>query len=89
MQVFQFHIEHRGFVTFNFWDVSIGNDLYFHTTGEKPQRLFTRRQKPNDWLLSDYIDGMHELFSGLQVAEVAKVPYFTEGLQPGILKLKF
>ena len=42
-------------------------------------RLVARRQGPNE-LLSDYINDMHELFSGLNMAEVDKVTYFTEGL---------
>ena len=33
----------------------------------KQQHLFARRQGPNE-LLSDYIDDMHELFSGLNMA---------------------
>ena len=45
----------------------------------KRQRLVARRQGPNE-LLSDYINDMHELFSGLNMAEVDKVTYFTEGL---------
>ena len=45
----------------------------------KRQRLVSRRQGPNE-LLSDYIKDMHELFSGLNMAEVDKVTYFTEGL---------
>ena len=45
-------------------------------------RLVARRQGPNE-LLSDYINDMHELFSGLNMAEVDKVAHFTEGvLQP-------
>ena len=42
-------------------------------------RLVARRQGPNE-LLSDYINNMHELFSGLNMAEVDKVTYFSEGL---------
>ena len=46
----------------------------------KRGRLVARRQGPNE-LLSDYINNMHELFtSGLNMAEVDKVTYFTEGL---------
>ena len=45
----------------------------------KRGRLVARRQGPNE-LLSDYINDMHELFSGLNMAEVDKVTYFTEGL---------
>ena len=45
----------------------------------KRRRLVARRQGPNE-LLSDYINEMHELFSGLNMAEVDKVTYFTEGL---------
>ncbi|KAL9951078.1 hypothetical protein ACROYT_G043674 [Oculina patagonica] len=55
-------------------------------TWVKRQRLITRRQGSNE-LLSDYINDMHELFSGLQVAEVDKVSYFIEGLIPS-LKVK-
>ncbi|RMX57229.1 hypothetical protein pdam_00023520 [Pocillopora damicornis] len=52
----------------------------------KRRRLVARRQGPHE-LLSDYINDMHELFSGLNMAEVDKVTYFTEGLtQP--LKIK-
>ena len=47
----------------------------------KRQRLITRRQGPNE-LLSDYINDMHELFRGLNVAEAEKVAYFTQGLLP-------
>ena len=42
-------------------------------------RLVARRQGPNE-LLPDYINNMHELFSGLNMAEVDKVTYFSEGL---------
>ena len=42
-------------------------------------RLVARRQGPNE-LLSDYINDMHELFSGLNMVEVDKVTYFTDGL---------
>ena len=42
-------------------------------------RLVARRQGPNE-LLSDYINNMHELFSGLNMAEADKVTYFSEGL---------
>ena len=45
----------------------------------KRGRLVARRQGPNE-LLSDYINNMHELFSGLNMAEVDKVTYFSEGL---------
>ena len=45
----------------------------------KRRRLVARRQGPNE-LLSDYINNMHELFSGLNMAEVDKVTHFTEGL---------
>ena len=45
----------------------------------KRRRLVARRQGPNE-LLSDYINNMHELFSGLSMAEVDKVTHFTEGL---------
>ena len=41
----------------------------------KRRRLVARRQGPNE-LLSDYINDMHELFSGLNMAEVDKVTYF-------------
>ena len=52
-------------------------------TWVKRQRLITRRQGTNE-LLSDYINDMHELFSGLQVAEADKVTYFVEGLLPSL-----
>ena len=45
----------------------------------KRGRLVGRRQGPNE-LLSDYINDMHELFSGLNMAEVDRVTYFMEGL---------
>ena len=45
----------------------------------KRRRLAARRQGPNE-LLPDYISDMHELFSGLNMAEVDKVTYFSEGL---------
>ena len=45
----------------------------------KRQHLVACRQGTNE-LLSDYINDMHELFSGLNMAEVDKVTYFTEGL---------
>ena len=48
-------------------------------TWVKRQRLVARCQGPNE-LLSDYINDMHELFSGLNRAEIDKVTYFTEGL---------
>ena len=48
-------------------------------TWVKRQRLVARCQGPNQ-LLSDYINDMHELFSGLNMAEIDKVTYFTEGL---------
>ena len=48
-------------------------------TWVKRQRLVARCQGPNE-LLSDYINDMHELFSGLNMAEIDKVTYFTEGL---------
>lgn len=52
-------------------------------TWVKRQRLITRRQGPNEQL-SDYINDMHELFSGLQVTEVDRVTFFIEGLLPSI-----
>ena len=52
-------------------------------TWVKRQRLITRRQGPNE-LLSDYINDIHELFSGLHLTEVEKVTYFVEGLLPSI-----
>ena len=42
-------------------------------------RLVARRQGQNE-LLSDYINNIHELFSGLNMAEADKVTYFSEGL---------
>lgn len=52
----------------------------------KRQRLVARRQGPNE-LLTDHINEMHELFSGLNMAEVDKVTHFMEELlQP--LKVK-
>ena len=52
-------------------------------TWAKRQRLISRRQGPNE-RLSDYINDMHELFSGLHVGEVDKVTYFVEGLLPSL-----
>lgn len=52
-------------------------------TWVKRQRLITRRQGPNE-LLSDCINDMHELFSGLHAGEVDKVAYFAEGLLPSM-----
>ena len=40
----------------------------------KRRHLVARHQGPNE-LLSDYINDMHELFSGLNMAEVDKVAY--------------
>ena len=40
----------------------------------KRRHLVTRHQGPNE-LLSDYINDMHELFSGLNMAEVDRVAY--------------
>ena len=45
----------------------------------KRRRSVARRQGPNE-LLSDYINDIHEMLSGLNMAEVDKVSYFTEGL---------
>ena len=45
----------------------------------KRRHLVARHQGPNE-LLSDYINDMHELFSGLNMAEVDRVTYFMEGL---------
>ena len=50
-------------------------------TWVKRQRLITLRQGPNE-LLSDCINDIHELFSGLHAGEVDKVAYFAEGLLP-------
>ena len=52
-------------------------------TWVKRQRLITRRQGPNE-LLCDYINDMHEIFSGLHLTEEEKVAYFIEGLLPSI-----
>ena len=52
-------------------------------TWVRRQRLFTRRQGSNE-RLSDYINDMHELFSGLHIGEVDKVTYFVEGLLPSL-----
>ena len=46
----------------------------------KRQLLVARRQGLGE-SLSDYVNAMHELFSGLQCSEPEKVTYFTEGLQ--------
>ena len=40
----------------------------------KQRHLVARHQGPNE-LLSDYINDMHELFSGLNMAEVDRVAY--------------
>ena len=55
-------------------------------TWVKRQLLVSRRQEANV-TLTDYINGMHELFSGLNCSEPEKVTYFTEGLKPS-LKVK-
>ena len=39
-----------------------------------------RRQGPNEISVRLYINDIHELFSGLNMAEMDKVTYFTEGL---------
>ena len=52
-------------------------------TWMKRQLLVSRRQESSG-TLADYINGMHELFSGLNCSEPEKVTYFTEGLQPSI-----
>ena len=52
-------------------------------TWMKRQLLVSRRQESGE-TLADYINGMHELFSGLNCSEPEKVTYFTEGLQPSI-----
>ena len=44
------------------------------------QRLVSRKQGQHE-PLSDYINEMHELFSGLEMGETEKVTYFTEGLR--------
>ena len=48
-------------------------------TWVKRRHLVARCQGPNE-LLSDYINDTHELFSGLNMAEVDRVTSFTEGL---------
>ena len=55
-------------------------------TWVKQQLLVSRRQEANE-TLADYINGMHELFSGLNCSEPEKVTYFTEGLKSS-LKVK-
>ena len=55
-------------------------------TWVKRQLLVSRRQKANE-TRTDYINGMHELFSGLNCSEPEKVTYFTEGLKSS-LKVK-
>ena len=55
-------------------------------TWVKRQLLVSRRQEANE-TLADYINGMHELFSGLNCSEPEKVTYFTEGLKSS-LKVK-
>ena len=47
-------------------------------TWVKRQLLLSRRQEANE-PPSDYINGMHELFTGLDCSEIEKVTYFTEG----------
>ena len=49
-------------------------------TWVRRQRLVSRKQGPHE-SLADYINEMHELFSGLDMGETEKVTYFTEGLQ--------
>ena len=55
-------------------------------TWVKRQLLVSRRQEANE-TLADYINGMHELFSGLNCSLPGKVTYFTEGLK-SFLKVK-
>ena len=55
-------------------------------TWVKRQLLVSWRQEANE-TLADYINGMHELFSGLNCSEPEKVTYFTEGLKSS-LKVK-
>ena len=55
-------------------------------TWVKRQLLVSRRQEANE-TLTDYINGMHELFSGLNRSEPEKVTYFTEELKSS-LKVK-
>ena len=55
-------------------------------TSVKRQLLVSRRQEGNQ-TLADYINGMHELFSGLNCSLPEKVTYFTEGLKSS-LKVK-
>ena len=55
-------------------------------TWVKRQLLVFRRQEVNE-TLTDYINGMHVLFSGLNCSESEKVTYFTDGLKSS-LKVK-
>lgn len=55
-------------------------------TWVRRQRLVSRKQGQHE-PLSDYINEMHELFSGLEMGETEKVTYFTEGLHQS-LKVK-
>ena len=55
-------------------------------TWVKRQLLVSRRQEVNE-TPADYINGMHELFSGLNCSLPEKVTYFTEGLKSS-LKVK-
>ena len=55
-------------------------------TWVKRQLLVSRRQEVNE-IPADYINGMHELFSGLNCSLPEKVTYFTEGLKSS-LKVK-
>lgn len=55
-------------------------------TWVKRHLLISRRQEANE-TLADYINGMHELFSGLNCSLPGKVTYFTEGLK-SFLKVK-
>ena len=55
-------------------------------TWVRRQRLVSRKQGQHE-PVSDYINEMHELFSGLDMGEAEKVTYFTEGLHQA-LKVK-
>ena len=48
------------------------------------RRLFVSRRQESNEKFADYINGTHELFSGLNCSDSEKGTYFTEGLQPSI-----
>ena len=59
--------------------------MYIHAT--RGIYNYNNNYRDTNETLADYINGMQELFSGLDCSEPEKVTYFTEGLRPS-LKVK-